>query len=354
MTAWLLLVLLQAPGAPPAAKARGVALREAGNLAESTKLLRTHVARLPKDAEAWWYLGLNAYDQDQYPACAEAFGRVHALDAKNGGAAAFLGLCEFRLEKYETAFAHLVVARRAGLLPGSELEKVAHHHYLMLLNKLGQFELSASLLANAARSTPELPFLETMCGLSALRLSLLPMEVTAELREPVRLAGRASLLAFQRRNPEALAAGKQLLAQYPRMANVHYLMGYLALLEQAENSLEYFAQEIALNPGHVQARLQIAHEYLKRGEAARGLPYAAEAVRLAPQDFAARNIYGRLLLDQGKTQEAAKELEAAVALAPNSPEAHFHLSTAYNRLDRKQDALRHREIFTALEKERKL
>ncbi len=376
MTALLLLALMQAPapadpipsrplkpGAPrrtlPAAqkpltlKSRAIAAREAGQLPESSRLLQQHLRAQPKDPEAWWYLGLNAYDRDEYTPCAEAFSRVYALDAKNAGAAAFLGLCEFRLGQHEKSFAHLVMARQTGLIPGSELEKVAHHHYLMLLNKLGQFELAASLLANAARATPDLPFLETMCGIAALRQKLLPMEVPEDLKQPVKLAGRATLLAFQRRNSEALAAGRELLAQFPALENVNYVMGYLTLLDQSPESIPYFQKEIELHPAHVQARLQVAYEYLKRGEAAQGLPYAAEAARLAPKDFTARNIHGRLLLDLGKPQDALPELEAATRLAPNSPEAHFHLSNAYNRLDRKEDARRHREIFSRLEKERK-
>lgn len=345
-------LLAQAPTAA-SLKPRAIAARESGNLAESSRLLRQHVARLPRDGEAWWYLGLNAYDRDEFPACAEAFARVYSIDAKNAGAAAFLGLCEFRLGQHEKSFSHLVMARQAGLIPGSELEKVAHYHYLMLLNKLGQYELSASLLATAARSTPDLPLLETLCGLSALRLPLLPLEVSADLKEPVSLAGRASVLAFQRRTADALTLGHQLLARFPQQPNAHYLLGYLALLDQSPDSLTYFEKEIALHPEHVQARLQIAYEYLKRGDAARGLPYAADAARLAPNDFTARNIHGRLLLDLDRPADALPELEAAVRLAPNSPEAHFHLSSAYNRLGRKQDALRHREIFSRLEKERK-
>ncbi len=349
----MLLVLAWGLFGQPAVKARGVAAREAGQLPESTRLLREYLRANPKDGEAWWYVGLNAYDRDEHAGCAEAFGRVYALDAKNAGAAAFLGLCEFRLGKFETAFSHIVRARKAGLLPGSELEKVAHHHYLMLLNKLGQFELAANLLAGVARATPDLPFLESMCGLSALRLRWLPMEIPATQKEAVGLAGRASVLAFQRKTGEALAVGRELLAKYPTLGSVNYLMGYLALLDQSPESIGYFEKEIELDPAHVQARLQIAYEYLKRGEAARGLPYAAEAARRAPEEFTARNIHGRLLLDLGKAREALPELEAAVRLAPNSPEAHFHLSTAYGRLERKEEARRHREIFSRLEKERK-
>jgi tetratricopeptide (TPR) repeat protein len=345
----------QAPGRieRPSPLEQGKKAREAGKLEESTRLLRGVVAKTPGAGEAWWYLGLNGYDRDEFGLCAEAFGKVFALDAKNGGAAAFLGLCEFRLGQYETAFSHLVMARRAGLIPGSELEKVAHHHYLLLLNQIGQFEMASSLLAEAARATPEMPFLKEMCGLASLRIAKTPMAIQPDEREAVDLAGRAAMLAFQRRVGEAKPLAEDLLAKYPNRANVNYLRGYLALLEASPESLTYFERELAIAPGHVQARLQIAYEYLRRGESAKGLPYAAAAAKLAPEDFTARNIYGRLLLDAEKADEAAQELEMAVKLAPTSPEAHFSLASAYNRLGRKVEAQRHRDIFSQLEKERK-
>jgi tetratricopeptide (TPR) repeat protein len=315
--------------------------------------LKLAVRTSPKLGEAWWYLGLNAYDQDRFPECAESFSKVFTLDPKNGGAAGFLGLCEFRLGQYETSFAHLVLARRAGLMRGSDLERVVQHHYLMLLNKLGQFELAAGLLADSVRATPNMPFLTELCGLASLRIAKTPMEISAEEKEPVRLAGEATRLAFERRVPEAKEPAAELLARYPRLPNVNYLNGYLALLEQSEKSFEFFERELEVSPAHVQARLQMAYEYLKRGESSKGLPMAAEAVRLAPNDFTAHNIYGRLLLDAERTTEAAAQLEQAVRLAPNSPEAHFHLAAAYNRLGRKLEAQKHRDIFSKLEKERK-
>ncbi|MDX2266895.1 MAG: tetratricopeptide repeat protein [Bryobacter sp.] len=349
----MLLLLLAPLLAQPNLLEQAKQAREANQLSSSNQLLRRHLATNPGSNEAWWYLGLNAYDADNFPACAEAFGKVFAAEANNGGAAAFLGLCEFRLGQYEKAFSHLALARRAGLVAETELEKVAHFHYLMLLNKIGQFEMAAGLLAEAARSTPEMPFLLEMCGIATLRLSKLPMEIVAAEAEPISLAGRACLLAFQRRPGEAKPPAEELLAKYPKLPNAHYLRGYLALLEQDPKCIDYFAEELTVSPNHIQARLQIAYEWLKRGEAARGLPYAAEAAKLAPKDFTAHNIHGRLLLETEAYAAAASALEQAVVLAPNSPEAHFHLASAYNRLGRKAEAQKHREIFATLDKQRK-
>ena len=347
-----LTLLAAAALAAQPAKQRGIAAREAGRLAESTALLTQAAQSAPKDPEIWWYLGLNAYDLDDHQACAAAFARAAALDKSNGGAHAFLGLCAFRLGQWEPALAHIIAAKRAGLAPGTELDRVARYHYAMLLNKTGQFEAAASPLAEMVRTEPGAPMLEELSGINALRLNLLPFELPEELKRPVALAGRATMLAWNRTSAEARAAAAELLRDYPRQPNAHYLMGWLLLLGQDEGALAEFEKELEVSPGHVQARLQIAYECLRRGENERGLPYAREAARLAPKDFTARNILGRLLLATGAVAEAIPELEAAVRLAPGSPEGHFALANAYQRAGRKLEAEKHRAIFKKLDAER--
>jgi tetratricopeptide (TPR) repeat protein len=350
---WLAAALIQGESSFDKLMKQALAARESNRLEESIRLYERLVKQRPQTAEAWWYLGLNYYDLDRYPECERAFAELVKHDKTNGPAWALRALCEFQNGKFEDAFQHIVRGKALGIPQRTEIERVAHYHYLQLANKTGRFELGASLLTDVARSQPDLPALVEMAGLNALRIPLLPPEIPAETREPVLLAGRAAVLAWQRRAPEAKKQARQLLEKYPQLPNVRYLMGYLALLENEEESIEWFQKEIQISPDHVQARLQIAYEYLKRGEAGKGLPYAEQAARLAPQDFTAHNIRGRLLLDLGRLDESIAALETAVKLMPASPETHYSLASAYARAGRKLEAARHREIFTELEKARK-
>lgn len=331
---------------------RALQARQSGRLEESIKLFRQALAVRPVDPESWWYQGLNFYDLDRYGEAEQAFEKLTRQDPGNGAAWAFLGLCEFRNRKYKDSFAHLVFAKRYGIQSGSELERVAHYHYVMLANKIGQFELASGLLAELTKTRPDAPMLEEMAGLSALRLSLLPTEIPPDKREQVLLAGRAAVLAWKLRRDDAIKEAAALLEKYPALPNAHYLMGYLLLLQHSDRALDEFRKELEISPNHIQARLQIAYEYMQRGQAEKGLPYAQEAVRLGPNDFTAHNICGRLLLDQNRLDEAIKHLETAVKLAPTSPEAHFHLSNAYSRSGRKELAEKHRKAFRALQKAR--
>jgi tetratricopeptide (TPR) repeat protein len=303
-------------------------------------------------AEGWWYQGLNYYDLDRYPECEAAFEKLVRLDEKNGPAWAFFGLCTFRNGDYKRAFAQLVQAQKHGLPTASELEKVAREHYTMLAVKLGQFEYATILLAQLARVFPDTPMLTEMSGLASLRMALLPLEVKPGEREPVALAGMASIKAWQRLPEQAKPVAEQLLERFPEFPNVHYVAGWVFLQNQDPRALDEFKQEIARDPKHVPARLQLAGEYLMRGEVEAGLRYAKEAIELAPGEFMAHNLLGRLYLKAGDARQAIEPLETAIRLAPASAESHFALANAYQKVGRMSEAARHRKIFTELEQAR--
>jgi predicted Zn-dependent protease len=97
--------------------------------------------------------------------------------------------------------------------------------------------------------------------------------------------------------------------------------------------------------------VQMAFEYLKRGEYNDALPLAEKAVQLAPKMYPARNVLGRVLLELGQLDRSINQLEEGVRLAPSIPEMHFALARAYTRAGRKQDADRERDIFKKLQEQ---
>lgn len=332
---------------------RANAARDAQRLDEAIGLYQQIVKAEPANAEALWYLGLGLYEKDRYAEAAPAFRKLTAIHPKQGAGWAMLGLCEYRNKRYDSALTALRRARALGVPPMNDLEKVSRYHLAVLLNHAGEFELSSSILMTFVADNAVTPQITEAAGVSALRLRVLPGETPDAMKEPVDWAGKASILAWQKRTSEAMSDATRLQERYPKLANVHYLMGYLRLLSNDPASIAEFEKELALDGNHVQARMQIAYEYLKRGEAEKGLPYAVRATALAPRDFIAHNIHGRILLDLNRAAEAAVALETAAKLAPSSPEAHFHLASAYTRLGRKADAARHRAIFAKLDQERK-
>ena len=74
----------------------------------------------------------------------------------------------------------------------------------------------------------------------------------------------------------------------------------------------------------------------------------------AKPDFAdARYLLGKLLLAQGTTEEAAKELEAAARLSPADANIHYQLGQAYQKLGRTEAAREQFEVFRTLKEKRR-
>jgi tetratricopeptide (TPR) repeat protein len=164
-------------------------------------------------------------------------------------------------------------------------------------------------------------------------------------------AGQAALMSVTGPNEQAVRALGRLADKYPDAPNVHYAYGLYLSLEHPDEALEQFRQELRISPDHAMARVQIAHEQLKRGEREAALPLATEAARLAPDNFVARRLLGQLRLETGDVQGAIAELESAKQLQPDSPSVRFQLARAYQRAKRTADAERERAEFTRLERE---
>jgi Flp pilus assembly protein TadD len=122
------------------------------------------------------------------------------------------------------------------------------------------------------------------------------------------------------------------------------------LQEQPDKAIDEFKRELELQPGDASALMQIAYEYLKRGDGAAALDWARQAVDAAPRNFAARRAFGQALLETGDIAGAVRELELGVKLAPDSPSMHFTLACAYQRAGRAEDADRARQEFTRLDR----
>jgi tetratricopeptide (TPR) repeat protein len=332
---------------------QAAAARDAGRADEALRLYRSALRRRPAWDEGLWWVATLLYERDRYAEARDAFARF--LDVKPEAAPgwAMRGLCAFELREYRPAAEHLGHALDLGLSANPELLRTARYRLGLALIKTGQFELALQPLTLLARATPESPALADALGLLLLRTPLLPSEVPAERRDLVRQAGHAGYLHLARRAEEAGKAYAALVEEYPREPWVHYAYGVFLVRADGERGLAELRREIEIMPENVMARLEIAFELILRGDHAGARPYAEEAVRQAPQLFAARNALGRVLVELGEVEEGIFHLEEAVKLAPESPEMQFALGRAYARAGRQEDAARARAAFAELDRQRR-
>ncbi|HMB26781.1 MAG TPA: tetratricopeptide repeat protein [Blastocatellia bacterium] len=327
--------------------------RDANRPDEAAALYLRALRLKPAWKEGWWRAGAIFYERDRYADAREAFLKFVEIDRKFGPALAMLGLCEYRLRQYEPALIHLRQGNLLGVGENPELRMVARYHEAILHNRFGEFELAYDVISPLINEQPETPDLVFTLGLAMLRLACLPPDAPADKREMVFKAGRATSHLITKRQQEAAQEFKELVENYPDSPGAHYAYGVFLLRDNPDVAIEEFRRELLISPKHVHARLQIAFEMIKQGRHAEGAPYAEEAVKLAPDLFAAHNALGRILLETGEIERAVNELETAVKLAPESPEMYFALARAYNRANRPKDAERARAEFTRLGKMRR-
>lgn len=348
----------QTPAAAPGAAAGSAAFnglahkaeeaRQANQTKDAIGLYRRALKIKPEWKEGWWYLGSLYYGEAQYPECRGAFGHLTSLERNGGPAWSMLGLCEFETKEYDAALAHLRHGVELGSGGAPQIEEVAKYHLALLLTRYEAYEKSLDVLIDLARAGKDSPGMIEAAGIAALRKPLLPLEIPAEEREITYLAGRAVWDAGARRAERAHQDFEALLDKYPNAHGVHFLYGSFLLQEDPDKAIHELLKEIEISPLHVPARVQLAVEYLRRGEPASGISYATEATRLAPDSYVAHSVLGQLRIGTGALQRGIEELEQAERLAPESPQPRIALASAYAKAGRTDDAARERREFQRL------
>jgi tetratricopeptide (TPR) repeat protein len=352
------LVGLAAPGLAPAAEEvtfaeaveKAAAARE-GRPEEALRFYREAVRLRPSWDEGWWWIGALSYERADHEEAARAFGRFVELKPDAGPGWALLGLSEFERKDYDAALEHLARGLSLGTVGNAEVRDAVYYHVALLRIRAAQFELAVEPLSVLARAKTDSPRLVTPCGLVLLRLPYLPADVPADERDLVREAGAASCAALALQDT-AGPRFEELLRRYPTTPNLHYGYGSYLLRREETNAaaaIAQFEKEIEIDPASVYARLEVAYELIRDGQHTRALPYAEQAVTLAPGLFASHNALGRALFETGQVEKGITELELAVRLAPESRHARATLAGAYARAGRRADAEREREALRGLQ-----
>ena len=328
--------------------ADATAARDGGNLDEAVALYRRALRMRPSWEEGHWYLGTLLYERQRYAEARAAFAQLLKRQPAHAGAMALTGLCAFGQGEYDAALRALLEARQLNIRQTPELADVVRYHAGILLTRFGEFEAGNLILTELPADGMESPRVVEAFGLNLLRMPMLPAEIPSEARGRIQLAGQAGVAMATRQASQASTLLDRLVAEYPATPNVHYARGVFQLTADPARALADWRRELEVSPGHVPARLQIAAELLKQGDAAAARPFAEAAVQIAPQEFAPRLSLGQVLLSTGDIPAAIVELEMGVTLAAGSAQAHYLLAVAYARAGRTKDAERERALFAKL------
>jgi tetratricopeptide (TPR) repeat protein len=333
--------------------ARAEEARNANRIDEAIELYRKALSLRPRWAEGWWYLGTFLYERDAFADAAVALSKATALSPKFGTASVMLGLCEFKLGRFDEALMHIRQGRKLRVSADPQFNQVMIYHEGLLLIGKGEFEQAQETLGQLSRDGVENEDVTNALGLSVLRIR--PSDLLAgdsTTRQMARRAGLAEQLAAQKKFDEALGEYERLAADFPTKPNVQYAFGkYLLASQDEDRAILAFQREIENNPEHLPAHLFLANTKLNLRDFAGGIPYAEKAVKLKPELALGHYLLGSLLLETDQMARAISELETAGRLAPNEAKIYFALGRAYSRAGRQKDAAAARATFTRLAKQ---
>jgi predicted Zn-dependent protease len=302
----------------------------------------------PPGAETLWNQASRAHQAGQWAQCKISMQRFLKAEPKSGPGHALLGLCQFQLKEYGSALANLERAGELGMPVDGPLTSAAQYHAAVLQTKAQNFERALQLCRFFTARNEESPEITVVAGLAGLRKPIFPEEIAPAERALIFRTGRAMLLALDRRIAPADKMFQELLAAYPNTPNLHYAYATLLLRADPDRGLEELKRELAIAPDHLPALVSLADELMKRGNLDDAVEMARRAASAGVNNFVARAIYGKALLESGDPHAAIRELEIAAKLEPGSPQVHFSLAAAYAKAGRKEDAAKSRAEFARL------
>lgn len=285
---------------------KGVALAEAGSVAEATGLFRQALQLAPDFPEARYHLGL-AHDR--------------------------LGQTDEAMAEFEAA-----LRLRADFLQA---------RYLLAgcCRKRGDFEGETRLLAGIVRAAPAFTEARYNLGLAFERAEK-SVEAVEQLRaavlaEPKNFRYLMALgIGLAGRDPaEAVGLLRRALEQSPGGPEVHYNLA-LALAAAGDNpgAVREFQAAIRLDPAHAAARRGLGVALMRDDRLQESAAELRRACQAAPFDAEAANNLGLVLLRLKDLPGAAAALETAVRVNPKLIKAHFNLAQAYQRAGRTAEA----------------
>ena len=167
-----------APGDLDTYTKRGDAARAAGRLEQAAAIYQEGVRSHPQWTEGHWYLGTISYELGQFGTCRTELEQVVKVQAANGAAYGFKGLCEFQLKAYPAALSDLVRARKLGAGEDPDFVAVVGYHRAILLTQDGQFERALEEFSNFVRGGNTGATIAEGLGTALLRLPSLPAELS--------------------------------------------------------------------------------------------------------------------------------------------------------------------------------
>lgn len=142
------------------------------------------------------------------------------------------------------------------------------------------------------------------------------------------------------------AALKQALAKDPKLPEVHFLLGQIAVFRsRLDEGLGLMRAELALNPAHAMALYWIGDIYSRQAKWPEAIAALQQSIWINPYFSGPYILLGKAYMKKGDTAAAEGMLRQAVQYDPNNKAAHYLLGQLLQQAGRAEEA--RRELETA-------
>jgi tetratricopeptide (TPR) repeat protein len=345
---WLLTTLLgvslliqQSPDA--AGKfARAVELQQQGKLDEAAAEYRSVLAIKPDFVEAQANLGTVLSRLGKYDEAIDAYRSAYKLAPHLTPILLNLGIAHYRAGQFTKAAEAL-----RSFLEKKPDSVQARQLYGLSLVEIGREEDAITQLELTLDVAPQETAVLYGLGLAHLRLN------RPGWREMIdRLSGfpagvptshllRGQSLIAEREYERAIEELQKAATLDPGLPKLQYSLG-LAYQQLGRNkeALAAFEGELKRSPQDFLTLYYLAYLSDAEGVADAAQQYLNAAMKLAPESPEANALAGKVLFKQGKAAKAVKPLEFAASKKPADHELRYTLARVYQQLGRKEDAAR--------------
>jgi len=258
---------------------------------------------------------LTAYKQHRFPEAVTHF--TEALKTEKPGSAEYeesillLGQTLFLQSKYTDAIPWLEKAT-SGKSPTAEASYMLGNACIFTRQPEKAVQAFAKLFrvapgSAAAHLTTARMMLHHDVDGEAAKQARLALELDPRIPEAHFLLGEVAILHAE--IDDAIAELNQEIAINPGFAMAHYRLGdAYSRREDWEQAMAPLERSVWLNPNYSAPFILLGKGYLKRKELANAEGVLRHALRLDPQNLSAHYLLGQTLMQEGKVEDAQKEM----------------------------------------------
>ncbi|MGC8548106.1 MAG: tetratricopeptide repeat protein [Acidobacteriaceae bacterium] len=311
------------------------------------------VVRLdPSNVEAQANLGVLLFFRGQYADAVPALRTALRLHPGLTRIRALLGMSEEHTGDLPAAQKDLEAAFAALKEPKIQMQVgLSLVHVYRVTDHLEKAAQVISVLQQQQPTNPELIYIayrlySDLAGESMLSLSLVAPN-SAQMH-----AVLAHENALQNKNEAAIAEYRKALAIDPKLPGADFELADLLRnandVKQQAEAASIFQAALKANPYDEPSLVALGDMALKQGNFQQSRSYFDRALKINPNDSDANFGLAKTLIGMNQPKQALPILEKTVQLDPTNASAHFRLATLYRQQGRQQDARKQLEIFQRL------